>query len=62
MLASGISDGLKVLWILEEDKNSKKLQFEASLIVVHKRNTSQNMPICDRKRSSLGILIVVRNK
>jgi len=62
MLASGISDGLKVLWILEEDKNSKKLQFEASLIVVHKRNTSQNMPIWDRKRSSLGILIVVRNK
>ncbi len=46
----------KVLWILEEEKNSKKLQFEASLIVVHKRNTSQNIPIWEHKRSSSVIL------
>ena len=40
MLVSGISDELKTLWILEADENSKKLQFEASPKVVHKRNTS----------------------
>lgn len=45
MLSSGISDGLKTLWILEADESSKKLQFEATPRVVH-------------KRSSLAILIV----
>jgi hypothetical protein len=44
-LASGISDRLKALWILEKDDNNKKLQFEASSRVVHKRSTSQNMQI-----------------
>ena len=37
-LASRISDGLKALWILEEIDNKKRLQFEASPKVVHKRN------------------------
>lgn len=40
MLASRIPDGLKILWILKAVENSKKLQFEASSIVVHKRSTS----------------------
>jgi len=40
MLASGILDGLKALWILEADENSKKLQIEASSRVMHKRSTS----------------------
>jgi len=40
MLASGILDGLKALWILEENENSKKLQFEASPKVMHKRSSS----------------------
>ena len=44
MSASGISDGLRTLWILEVNDN-KKLQLEVSSRVVHKRSTSQNMPI-----------------
>ena len=47
---------LKALWILGADKNSKKLQLEASLGVVHKRSTTQNMPIWKHKRSSSVIL------
>jgi len=51
-------DGLKALWILEENdnRNNKKLQFEASSRVVHKRSTSQNMPIWEHKRSNSVIL------
>jgi len=45
MLANGILDGLKALWILEADDNNKKLQFEGSSRVVYKRSSSQNMPI-----------------
>lgn len=55
-LASGISDRLKALWILEADENNKKLQFEASSRVVHKRSTSQNMSIWEHKRSNSVIL------
>jgi len=44
MSASGISDGLKALWILGENDNTKKLQFEVLPRVVHKRSASQNMP------------------
>lgn len=44
-LGTGISGRLRALWILERDDNNKKLQLEASSRVVHKRNTSQNMPI-----------------
>jgi len=50
------ADGLKALWILEENDNKKKLQFEASPRVVHKRSTSQNIPIWQHKRSSSVIL------
>jgi uncharacterized Fe-S cluster-containing radical SAM superfamily protein len=56
MLASGISGGLKALWILGRNDNNKKLEFEASARVVHKRITSQNMPIWVHKRSSSVIL------
>jgi len=56
MLASGISGGLKALCILEEDYNNKKLQFRASPRVVHKRSTSQNIPIWTHKRSNSVIL------
>ena len=38
-LASEISDGLKVLWILREN-DGKKLQLKASPKVVHKRSSS----------------------
>lgn len=48
-------DGLKALWILEINDN-KKLQLEDSPRVVHKRSTSQNMPIWEHKRSSSVIL------
>jgi len=48
--------GLKALWVLKEDDNSKKLQFEASPRVVHKQSTSQNIPIWEDKRSSSIIL------
>jgi len=34
-LASGISERLKILWILGENENNKKLQFEGSPKVVH---------------------------
>jgi len=51
-LASEISDELKALWILERNDNNKELQLEASSRVVHKRSTSQNMPIWEHKRSS----------
>jgi len=39
-LVSGISDGLKTLWILKVDENSKKLQFKTLPRIVHKRSTS----------------------
>ena len=51
-----ILNGLKALWILGEDDNSKKLQFEASPIVVHKQSTSQNIAIWEHKPSSSIIL------
>ena len=50
------ADGLKALWILGENNKKKKLQLEASSRVVHKRNTSQNIPIWEHKRSSSVIL------
>ncbi len=59
-LASGISDGLKALWTLEKNDNNKKLQFEASHRVVHKRSTSQNVPIWEHRRSSSVILSFVQ--
>lgn len=37
MLTSGISEGLKALWIFRENHNYKKLQFETSSIVMYKR-------------------------
>lgn len=40
MLASGISDGLKDLWILGENDNNNNLQFEALLRVMHKQSSS----------------------
>ena len=50
---------LKALWILGADKNSKKLQLEASLGVVHKRNSSiilsyvqfENLPLVTQKET-----------
>lgn len=56
MSASGISDRLKALWILEENDDNKKLQSEASPGVVRKRSASQNMPIWEHGRSSSVIL------
>jgi len=56
MSASGISDELKALGILGENDNTKKLQFEVLPRVVHKRSTSQNMPMWEHKRSSSVIL------
>lgn|GEM_PF-4978963 len=53
--ASEILDGLKALSILEENDN-KKLQFEVSPRIVHERNTLQNMPIWEHKRSNSDIL------
>jgi len=53
---SGISDGLKALWILGRNDDNKKLQFEVSSRVVHKRSISQNMPIWEHKRNDLVIL------
>lgn len=55
-LVCRISDGLKTLWILKANENSKKLQFEALPRIVHKRSTSQNIPIWGNKRSSSVIL------
>jgi len=40
MLTSGISEGLKALWIFRENYNNKKLQFETSSIVMYKRISS----------------------
>ncbi|MCM8788341.1 MAG: hypothetical protein NC907_00955, partial [Candidatus Omnitrophica bacterium] len=47
---------IKSLWILGENDNNKKLQFEASAKVGHKRSTSQNMPIWEHKRNTSVIL------
>ena len=49
--ASETSDELRALSILEENDN-KKLQFEVSPRIVHKRSTLQNMPIWEHKRSN----------
>ncbi|MBU4047210.1 hypothetical protein KKB01_01840 [bacterium] len=59
MLTIGISNGLKALWILGENDNNKKLQFEVSPIVMYKRNTSQNMSIWEHKRSNAVILSAI---
>jgi len=42
--------------VLEGNDSNKKLQFEVASRVVHKRSTSQNMPIWEHKRSSSVIL------
>ena len=52
--ASEILDGLKALSILEENDN-KKLQFEVSPRIAHKRSTLQNMPIWEHKRRNSDI-------